>query len=334
MGAYIPGMEEHNAVNNDDGFTTGFIGNKSHSTRPVAPQSFLTNTQQIPIQNTQQMPMMNNQQMPMQNTQATPVQNTQQMTMMNNQTPMMNTQQMPMMNNQTPMMNTQQMPMMNNQQAPMMNNTMPKKMPKPPKSIKNNSIQQMTGAMTTEEKTSIASKVIYAISILIMVSLIVFIALYLSGKINLNKKVEEPQGDPEPVVDLEKEKIEKILVKLNSACNNLDDDGNYGQPTVQGEEECSDLTCFINENVMCQGKLCMIAVEDKVYTRDCSTGSNKVANKDAFQASVNLGDLCNTVMNNPDLNGSIQASYGTCVYFECVTEVGGELFERSCRENS
>ena len=306
MGTYIPGMNEHNAVNNDDGFTTGFLGNKHNSTPPGPPQNFLTNTQQIPTQNTQQMPMQNTQQMPMQNTQQ-----------MSN----------PMMNQGMP-----SQPMMPQPPNPSLMKT--KGIPEPPKGMMKQNMQQMTGAVTMEEKANIASKVIHIISIVIMISLIAFIALYLSGKIDLHKKKDEPVGDPEPVVDLEKEKIEKILVKLNSACNNLDDEGNYGEPTVQGEEECSDLTCFINENVMCQGKLCMIAVEDKVYTRDCATGSNKVADKNAFQASVNLGDLCNTIMKNPDLNGSIQASYGTCVYFECVTDVGGQLYEKSCREDS
>ena len=317
MGTYIPGMEEHNSVNNDDGFTTGFIGNKHKSTTPVSPQGFLTNTQQIQTQNTQQVPIQNTQQMPVMNSQ---------------QQPMMDQQQMPMMNNQQqPMQNAQQMPMMNNQQPmPMVN-----KHQQPPKGMmKNRNLQQMTGAQTPEDKTGIVSNIIHIISILIMISLIVFIGLYLSGKIDFNKNKDIPAGDPEPTVDLEKEKIEKILVKLNSACNNLDDDGNYGSPTKQAEEDCTDLTCFIEENVMCQGKLCMIAMEDKVYTRDCATGSNKAANKNDFQASVNLGDLCTTVMNNPDLNGSIQASYGTCVYFECVTDVGGKLYERSCREDS
>ena len=65
--------------------------------------------------------------------------------------------------------------------------------------------------------------------------------------------------------DPEKEKIESLLVQLNSSCNNLDDNGNYGNPSNQAEEECKDLICFIDENVMCQNKLCMIVNEDKIY---------------------------------------------------------------------
>ena len=92
MGAYIPGMEEHNAVNNDDGFTTGFIGNHGGSSvNLVPPQGYMQDPVEPPMGNTQQMPQM---------------QNTQQMP------PMGNTQQMPQMQN------TQQMPPVSNQPMP------------------------------------------------------------------------------------------------------------------------------------------------------------------------------------------------------------------------
>jgi len=300
MGAYIPGMEEHNAVNNDDGFTTGFLGHhESNNVNVVPPQGYMQDPMQPPIQNTQQVPMQNTQQMPLQNTQ------------------------------QVPMQNTQQMPMQNNNPKP------EPKMPSKKKEFKLpniNNIGKGTGAELVEKKTNKIGKILNMISIGIIVILIIFLILYSMGVFKKDNK-NNIQQQEEPVVDIEKENREKMFNQLNSSCSNLDAEGNFGvdQDPVEG---CDTLTCNILNNVVCTNSFCLVSDGKTVYSKNCTTGDTRTAEVNAFQAAVNLGEACDTLLTSPSLNGKLEASFATCDNYICKTEVNSKTYDKNCNENS
>lgn len=184
-----------------------------------------------------------------------------------------------------------------------------------------------------EEEISSSKLIMNIVFIVIIVLLVIFIFLITTGKINIHKK---KTTTPEtPVTNPEQEKTEAILVKLNEGCNNLNDSGNYGDNIIDEKSSvCEELICFIDGNVICQNSICMIVVEDNVYTRTCSTGEVRVANKIDFQAKVNLDLICEVLVSSPELNGTYTDTYATCSNYECVTSVEGKDYNRNCKGNS
>jgi hypothetical protein len=261
--------------------------------------------------------------------------NTQQMTMMNNQQPMGNTQQMPMMNNQQPM--PEQMP------QPQNNNEVPEQEVNH-KGTNLDDIGKRTGADMFEEKKRHVnkikpinlmensnidlSKILKYVAIGVIVVLVIFIILYFTGVF----KHDEPVDD-EPVVDVQKEQEEKMFYKLNSTCSNLDENGNFGT-NLEPIAGCDTLTCNILNNVVCTEGFCMISDGKTVYSKNCTNGNTNTAEVNAFQAQVNLGDACEALKSNRDLNGNLDASFATCENYLCTTIVNGEKRSKDCSKDS
>ena len=401
MGAYIPGMDEHNAVNNSDGFSTGFLGNSNDNNfSPMSPQGFVNNNQQNfqnnqqNFQNNQQVPAGNFQSFSSANEQNTPTRGADQIQIISSvddnkkmQMPdfpvnisnnIVNTNQMNVVNSEASFGNQNiQNSNSNNggfsgpSQAPlgMIPGKIPEKkkdndinlppqlamkieearkeedkktLPKEEKSEKDKSddlvMDKIHGIIKKKENKSKKSekkksdKIIHIVALSIIGVLILFIVLYSTGvlKFNKNKPIPSPE---QPTVDKEKEKIEEILVKLNGGCSNLSASGSYGTESISSDSECKNLVCFIEDKVICQNSICMIAIEDKVYTRVCETGEARVANKTDFQARLNLDLLCEMLNNSPNLNGNVQDEYGTCSNYECTTKVDGKEFNQTCQKN-
>ena len=183
---------------------------------------------------------------------------------------------------------------------------------------------------TQKEEDNTKDMIIKIVSISIIVILVIFITLLATGKINFHKK---PTAT-EPVVDENQEKIEKVLIQLESGCNNLAADGSFGSDVItQKSGLCDQLICFLENSVICQNSVCMTAVDEKVYTKNCSTGESRVANKNDFQGNVNLSMVCEVLINSPELNGTIQESYATCTNYKCTTTVSGKTYDRECKNS-
>jgi len=507
MGAYIPGMDEHNAVNNSDGFSTGFLGSNNSSFDSVPQQGYMQGTQTLPVQNTQQLPLnltqsssfgatnsfssnntqqlplnvtqplsfgngnnnpfgnsndqnnpfasvgqggpfgnnndqnnpfaLNNKQqaplnatqpMPLNNPQsfsdpsvfgitqaftgadmftdvqpfgdsktfnnppAEPKQNMQQGSGFDSNNPFGQSNQQPFVDNdnsnngmasledskkdkssdssnqplaikitpEAPSEKKGHMPLQLNQQKPMrvgeINNT-----PIPPTTPIADNLptqifqEQKAQAMaankidnkkkwsildlfkrkkndTQKEEDKTKDMIIKIVSISIIVILVIFITLLATGKINFHKKPTPTVT--EPVVDENQEKIEKVLIQLESGCNNLAADGSFGSDVItQKSGLCDQLICFLENSVICQNSVCMTAVDEKVYTKNCSTGESRVANKNDFQGNVNLSMVCEVLINSPELNGTIQESYATCTNYKCTTTVSGKTYDRECKNS-
>jgi hypothetical protein len=213
----------------------------------------------------------------------------------------------------------------------------PEALPEKPKPSVSDRINEMmnkkeknSNVVGTEEKKP--NKIVHIVALSIIGVLVLFIILIATGVIKHGKKEEVVKQD-ETYVDKDKERIEGILTKLNSGCNNLSANGSYGEEKINSESECKNLVCFIDNNVICQNSICMIAVDEKVYTRVCSTGESRVANKSEFQAKLNLDLLCEILDNSPELNGNLKDDYGTCNNYSCVTEVDGKKYDNTCQKN-
>ena len=311
MGAYIPGMEEHNAINNDDGFSTGFIGKQSPFSSG-SNQGFNPGPQQQP-QIQQPMPQQMTQPISMQSKQ--PVK---QPKLVQQPMPQHMTQpipQQPMMNNNKPFGN-----------KPMNVNNSKVNMPNTKGMLKNTGAQ----IQIDQEKTS---NVIGIISLVILVALIIFVVLLISGKIGGKKNETTEEKDPEVVNTKtpEEEENERMITKLTMSCQNLDEIGNFGAPVDSEENTCESLTCFIYENVICTNYLCMVANKENVYSKDCNSGEIRKANKTNFQATLNLNEICELIIKNNAYEGTWETSYASCTNYECTTTVDGKTFNKTCQ---
>lgn len=377
MGAFIPGMDEHNAVNNSDGFSTGFLGNKSNNNfNPVPPQGYMganqqdfSNNSQVPVGNFQDMSSVDSQ---MQNNGINQIQiveaeqkkklsmpslpvnnlnNTSQMNMINNSSSFNNQKTVDSPSSVDP--NTSKIPI--NIVAGNENNNKPNLTPPPfnesegfkkasdstPETNNLSIDAKINEIMNKKEnnsnigniKENKSNKIVHIVALSIIGVLVVFIILIATGVIKHGKK-EEVVEQESTYVDKDKEYIEGILTKLNNGCNNLSTSGSYGAEKISSDSECDTLVCFIDNNVICQNSICMIAVDEKVYTRVCSTGESRVANRTDFQAKLNLDLLCEILYNSPELNGNYKDDYGTCNNYECITTVDGKDYDSKCQENS
>ena len=190
-----------------------------------------------------------------------------------------------------------------------------------------------TGAQVSTSKKVNVTKILNISSIVVLSLLIIFVVLYSTGVISF-KKTPKVDTNQEEVINPEEEKIERMVSKLNVACNNLDAEGNYGSEPELADDTCNVITCYIVNNAICANGLCMISDGDTVYSKVCSTGNLKKVNANDFQANVNLGELCTVINNNDKLNGNLSASYGTCVDYRCETVVAGKSYSATCQKNS
>lgn len=301
MGGYF--NDENNAVNNSDGFSTGFIANKK-KTRPnvnnldidrIGSQSAMNNTGQIPVQQPQppRQPM-------------------------NNQPPRPNNYY-PTPNRPAP---NQGMNRPNNVRV------------QPNAKISMNKVGQKTGAQIGAVKTKKIAKYLNYASMGIFIVLTIFILLAVGGKIKLGKK-EEPKPEPAKEVEIQEPSVQdKMMNKLVLACSNISTDGSYGTVGDPIETNCELFTCFIEDNVLCENFVCMIAHENEAYSLNCETGKGSKANKDEFQASLNISDACVVLEGNPGYNGNIKLSYATCQNYVCDTTVGGKGYSGTCKIGS
>ncbi len=304
--------------------------------QPEVPTPSLNNNQQMNLNNS--VPSLNNtQQMNLNNTQQlfNPTQDLQSIRNTNN---MHNTQQMNLNNTQQMNLNNTQQMNLNNTQQISLNNTQP--FPPVNNQPMDNQVNMIpsqsydiTGATLSEKKKVNVTKILNISSMVILSILIVFVVLYSTGVINF-KKAPKANTNEEVVVDPEEQKVERMVSKLNAACNNLDAEGNYGSEPALADETCNVITCYIVNNAICANGLCMISDGQTVYSKVCRSGSLKKVNANDFQANVNLGELCTVLDSNSELNGNLEASYGSCKNFECQTVVAGKSYTASCQKNS
>ncbi len=300
MGSYFNG--DNNAVNNSDGFSTGFIANKKKNR---------TNINNLDIDHLGGPNMNNTGQVPVQQ----PVQPPRQQ--MNNPQPGTNN----FFGNQNKVAQPPRQPM--NQP----NNAKVHK-------INMNKAGQKTGAQLGTVKTKKVAKYLNYVSMGIFVILTIFILLVVGGVVKLGKKEEPaPEQPTEPVIQ-EPSVQDKMMNKLVLACSNISTDGSYGTVGDPIETNCELFTCFIEDNVLCENFVCMIAHENEAYSLNCETGKGSKANKDEFQASLNISDACVVLEGNPGYNGNIKLSYATCQNYVCDTTVGGKGYSGTCKIGS
>lgn len=300
MGSYF--NSDNNAVNNSDGFSTGFIANKKKNR---------TNINNLDIDHLGGPNMNNTGQVPVQQ----PIQPPRQQ--MNNPQPGTNN----FFRNQNKVAQPPRQPM---------NRPNNVKVPK----INMNKAGQKTGAQLGTVKTKKVAKYLNYVSMGIFVILTIFILLVVGGVVKLGKKEEPaPEQPKEPVIQ-EPSVQDKMMNKLVLACSNISTDGSYGTVGDPIETNCELFTCFIEDNVLCENFVCMIAHENEAYSLNCETGKGSKADKDEFQASLNISDACVVLEGNPGYNGNIKLSYATCQNYVCDTTVGGKGYSGTCKIGS
>ena len=295
--------EGTNAVNNTDGFSTGYLDRKKKPTKP---------TFGMPVNNNAQP----NTQMP-----ATPVgmqqnqfnNNQYGQNHFNNQRP----QQManrPAPNQQRPQNN------MNRQMAP--GN---RRMPNP------NAMQKQTGATIKKVNTRKFSKYINYLSMSILVVTIVIVLLIAGGVINVNKNKKGQAVSETPVNTNPEEDKEKTLISnLNIACGSLDKDGNFGTARQSDDPNCDVLICYLKDTVSCINGTCLVVSDTMAYSKDCASGKIIRAEKNEYQARINALEACDVLKNNPSSNGYYEGSRATCTNSICTAEYGGKTVEVDC----
>ena len=302
--------EGTNAVNNTDGFSTGYLEKKKKPTKPtfgVPVNNNVQNTQSIPVAVQQNQ---FNQQAPQQN-------------QFNQQAP----QQMANRPNPNQMANRP----MNNQQRPQSNAN--RQAPQGNRVINNpRAMQKQTGA-TVKNNSKKFGKYINYLSMSILVATIVIVLLIAGGVINVNKNKKGKAVNETPVVQPTEDEQTKMISNLNIACGALDEDGKFGSQPQLDDPDCNVLVCFLKDTVSCQNHVCMVAGEANVYQKNCDTGTISKANKDDFQAIVNIEEACDVLKNNPGNNGNYDGSHATCTNYHCVSTYGKSTKEMDCERS-
>lgn len=268
--------ESNNAVNNSDGFSTGFIAGNKKSNIPNNQGNINKNVQQP-------------------------------------------------MNNQQMMPNNAPVPPMNNQQ-PVNKPIVQKQVSKP---IQPKVDIKKTLSVSDGNKKNIG-KIINFASMGIFMVLIIIMLLIAFGVIDTKKETSVPETPTQEEPTYEETVEDKMVQVVATACQALDENGDYGVSSQKDDERCLLFTCFLENNVLCQNYNCMISDGETVYSKDCVNGNVRKAEVNEFQAHINISEACTVLENNKDLNGTHDFSYANCINYQCDSTVGGKTYTGAC----